>query len=540
MNRQPKVSTMHSIFQPLLLSICLFLLIACGGGGGRGSESDNVDNDNNTAEPVPASRVFYATSTGVFASDSDGNNQLQLTPDFSSGDFYANFLLSPDKAWVALLARLNGSGRFELYIVSTSGEHFTKVSVLNSAFSNINFSNIRNNTAWSPNSDAILYVADDTYDNRNEIYAVNINNDNTFTMPQKINGPIGATGTVSVLGPRWSFDGSHVAYQVLDGSRPIGVNTHEFGTQSGDANFSIRVSKPAFSATDTSGSDYIWSPVANQLVYRSQVLSANQELYIVNASEDQSSYLAADRRISSSGDGTQFPTWSDDGRYIAYRIIASGMATANWSVYDSNNAMPNAVKLVDDFGSFINLDWVPDSNRLSIYHGNGTGNQLTTLNPDGSNRLEIPIEDIDTSITLSPDGNLIALVELFNSEYRLLLISPTSSTIQREVSFNNATTDVDLSSQRSWSPNSDSLVLKRSETDTDILERIDTTSGTATTLDTDMDVAYIHRWSTDANNICTSKSDGTAINDLICLNANGNNASILTDDVINTVDSFAF
>lgn len=502
-------------------AICVFLLVltACSsGGGGSGST-------------VPAAPVFYATSTGVYVVDSDGNNRIQLTPDASSGDQYFSFSVSPDKQWVALLAALDGETRPGLYLVSAGGEHFTRVSVFSNPFSSINGNLDEDN--WSPNSDAIVYLSDDTYENRDEIFAVSINSDNTFTTPQKINGSIGAASNVYVREPVWSFDGSHIAYRVLDGISSIGVNTHEFGTQDGDANFSVRVSKPRFTGSVEVGRVFAWSPVMNRLVYQGQVRSTDGELFIANASEDQSTYVADDRVVNSTGDDAYAPSWSNDGRYIAYRVLASGMDPVAWKVFDSAMPAPNAVKLVDDHGFFLSLDWVPGSNRIATYHNDGTGNLLTTINPDGSNRLETPIENIDTSVALSPDGTLITVTETQGppTQYRMLFIPQDDTTIQREILFSNSTTDINVSRQNSWSPDSAHFLIERAETNTKILELIDVSDGSAVTLDTGIDVTYVYRWAPDANKICTAKIDGAAINDLICMNRNGTGKVTITADI---------
>ncbi|MGD8582452.1 MAG: WD40 repeat domain-containing protein [Gammaproteobacteria bacterium] len=507
----------------LVITLYVLVLAACSSGGGGGT-------------PVPAAPVFYATSTGVFVVDSDGNNRIQLTPDASSGDQYFGFALSPDRQWVAVLAALNGETRRELYLVSAGGEHFTRVSVFSNAFSSIN--GILDEDAWSPGSNALVYLSDDTYENRDEIFAVSINSDNTFTAPQKINGVIGAASNVYVRDPAWSYDGSHVAYRVLDGIDSIGVNTHEFGTTDGDLNFSVRVSKPRFTGTAEVGRLFAWSPVANQLVYQGQVRGADDELFIVGASENEATYVADDRLVSSAGDNAYAPIWSDDGRYIAYRTLATATDPIAWKIFDSAMAIPNALKLVDDQGFFVSLDWVPGSNRISTYHNDGTGNLLTTINPDGSNRQETPIEDIDTNVALSPDGNLITVTETLGppTQYRMLFIPPADATIQREILFSNSTTDINVSRQNSWSPDSDQFIIERAETNTKLLELVNVGDGTAVTLDTDIDVSYVYQWAPDANKVCAAKVDGAAINDLICMNRDGGGKVTITMDIRSNTD----
>ena len=120
----------------------------------------------------------------------------------------------------------------------------------------------------------------------------------------------------------------------------------------------------------------------------------------------------------------------------------------------------------------------------------------------------------------------------------MLFIPQDDTTIQREILFSNSTTDINVSRQNSWSPDSAHFLIERAETNTKILELIDVSDGSAVTLDTGIDVTYVYRWAPDTNKICTAKTDGAAINDLICMNRNGTGKVTITTDISSNAFTF--
>lgn len=480
--------------------------------------------------------IVYITDTGLYSAAYDGSTRTRLSPAFTPGDTYLDIYVSPDRQWVAVLAMLYGDVRFELYLVSTRGGKFVKISQLSNDFNEI----VSYSIEWSPNSRALVYLADDSQDDNTEVFMVTINNDGSLSLPKKVNSPIGSGGNIYLTSVSWSFDGAFLAYKVNNRAtgRVLGVNTHEVGSLEGEPGFSVRVSKPSASPSTNTGTRFAWSPKENKLVYQGNIAgrSDTSELFWVYASEEHSMYDANERVVSAlaPGQGTWTFRWSDDGRYILYSTAVPG-AFISIKAYDDDAGNPNSVKLVDLFNGPELYAWIPGSNRAAIFHytGVGTTHQLTTINADGSSRLDFPAQDTRLSFSVAHDGKHIAAVQrnLPGIASQLLFINPYTGAVEGNLNFIDQ--DLDGIFNSNWSPGSRHLFYTSFEPIT-LITRLYTSNvpgGEPLLLTETTKYLYDTLWSPEGNHLCyvELRRDGLSSN-LYCVDHMEGSKVNLTQD----------
>ena len=253
-------------------------------------------------------------------------------------------------------------------------------------------------------------------------------------MPALINGSVGTTAEIGDYA--WSPDGSFVAYKVFNRDEPtevIGVNSHEVGTSSGDAGFSVRISatlsppqaiesfawspdnttvayladqdtagllevyvatagstassnRISAAVTDQSVSSYAWSPDGNYLVYIGDT-SSRSTLY--RSTADLTSL--GSRRSQDAGLDIPSFTWSPDSTKIAYKARFNSSSTSSYELFWSDPADPmaNGTAFSSDFNSGGNVKryrWSPDSSAIAYIADQDTDElfELYVSTADGS------------------------------------------------------------------------------------------------------------------------------------------------------------
>jgi TolB protein len=144
------------------------------------------------------------------------------------------------------------------------------------------------------------------------------------------------------------------------------------------------------------------------------------------------------RRLTRSSDLEFDPTWSPDGRRIAYRHEADDESTAEIFVMDANGSHPRSLtnNEVADWGP----DWSPDGRWIAwnTASHSGFGFDLGLIRPDGSGRRVIKPAEFVEYPAWSPDGDRVAFMGQVGEEgaqYDIFVMNADGTNVQRLTDF---------------------------------------------------------------------------------------------------------
>ncbi|MDX1964274.1 MAG: hypothetical protein SFX18_14060 [Pirellulales bacterium] len=221
-------------------------------------------------------RVLYLADQSIdevdeiFSVPSAGGVVVRLNgPLVANGDVYFNGLqYSPDGSRVLYLADQTTNGVNELYIVSSVGGAGVKLNGPLVAGGNVSFGGFQ----FSPDGSRVLYLADQTTDEVNEIFSV----PRAGGIPVKLNGPLVSGGDVSFGGFQFSPDGSRVLYRA--DQTTVGV-TELFSVPS-IGGVAVKLNGPLVAGGNVFSQQF--SPDGSRVLYRAdQMIDEAYEIFSV-------------------------------------------------------------------------------------------------------------------------------------------------------------------------------------------------------------------------------------------------------------------
>lgn len=179
----------------------------------------------------------------------------------------------------------------------------------------------------------------------------------------------------------------------------------------------------------------------------------NSEIYLMNADG------TGQTRLTNSPAREDYPTWSPDGRRIAFLKQSKGIFSINLMNADGTNQsevtrfVPNNIQSYpyERFG----MSWSPDGTRIAFQDSN----DIFTINIDGTNRINLTNgQFINYEPAWSPDGSRIAFARsiYFHGFYpNVYVMNADGSNVTR------ITTSPDYGESRSpdWAPDGQKLTL---------------------------------------------------------------------------------
>lgn len=251
------------------------------------------------------------------------------------------FAVAPKQAKIAFVSNIDGWG---IDIMNTDGNIRKNI---------IKHTGGINQLAWSPSGEQILFGARNT-DGNHDIFIVNADGTGKKKLFETL---------TYKRQPTWSPDGDKIAYMAYSKiweSWSIFVATT-------DGNFSsplIRV--------DRRGGDPAWSPDGTEIVYVNAEFQ-KREIYIYEFVTQEQRLL-----ISSEISWMTYPTWSPDGKKIAFYWARTDSERGIYTV----NRDGTELKLVAEIEAtgIRSLTWSPNGNQLLYAHPTDGNIHLFKLN----------------------------------------------------------------------------------------------------------------------------------------------------------------
>ena len=324
--------------------------------------------------------VFRRTSReggGIYVMTEAGESVKRLT------EFGFNPAWSPDgKEIVCTENSVEGSNRgnvqSRIWIVnSTTGESRT-LAVPDAV-----------QASWSPDGTRIAYWAIDDAAQR-DIWTVTVTG----------GPPVQITADASIdLNPVWSPDGEHL-YFISNRKGVMSLWRIAIDKASGKA-----ASDPESVPTPASETQHItFSSDGRSLAYVGT--SRAQNIKKLNFDSANGRVTTAKPEVINSSGEVAFPSISPDGQVLACQSVG-----ARRDIFALKLAGPVLNQLTDDDSNELTPTWSPDGRRIAYYSNKSGAYQIWMINPDGSGAQQVTEADTPGGAVLpiwSPDGSRLA------------------------------------------------------------------------------------------------------------------------------------
>jgi Tol biopolymer transport system component len=199
--------------------------------------------------------------------------------------------------------------------------------------------------------------------------------------------------------PTLSPDGSQIAFVDRNGNIGAGL-----------------VAGSGIAELTTTGVDSqpVWSPDGSRIVFETRRDGGETEIYVMNADGSQQRNLS--RNTSAQASRNYSPTWSPDGRqlaYIAERLPAGRLPSAIVLVNADGSTIRRINVEQSGIGAISGLHWSPDGSAL-VFAASAKGNQDIFVLEAAGNELRPLTSDAapDTQPSWAPDSRSIAFGSL--------------------------------------------------------------------------------------------------------------------------------
>jgi len=226
----------------------------------------------------------------------------------------------------------------------------------------------------------------------------------------------------SLVDYRWSPDGSRIAFSL--GHVVGNLLVSDLWVMQADGSGQVKLKSNAEEPT--------WSPDGRQIAYVRD--GGSPQVRIINSTG------GGDHRLTPDSLGAIQPAWSPDGSLIAFVSIGPNQL---WVVHPDGSGLLNLTQGVAQEDGPV---WSPDGSRIAFNSGptdEPLESEVVVVNPDGSGRTTLTHHPgFDLSPDWSPDGQRIVFVRTDNGDNEIYVMNSDGSdpvnVSQRPHSFDSA------------------------------------------------------------------------------------------------------
>ena len=149
-----------------------------------------------------------------------------------------------------------------------------------------------------------------------------------------------------------------------------------------------------------------WSPTGTQLAYSSTAIDGPTNIYVVNANAAVNDQSTLPRQVTHDPVAAIDPTWSPDGRQIAYTGFSGGDA----NIYVVDLTSRAVVQLTTEPSADQQADWSPDGAQIAFQSDRAGSEDIWLMGRDGSQQRALTGDrDEESDAEWKPDdGTRIA------------------------------------------------------------------------------------------------------------------------------------
>jgi len=260
--------------------------------------------------------------------------------------------------------------------------------------------NGNNQAVWSPDGKRIAFSSD--RGGNSDIYVMNVDGSHVQQLTRDPFANLYFQRSALDQMPTWSPDGTHIAFVSGRDNEMMNYVNHDIYSM--DMNGS-NIRQLTGDGDDEGGPS--WSPDGKLIAYdRKQYISAqgfienpNWDIYRMNADGSQQVQLT-----NESANELE-PAWSPDGAKVVFLSDINGK---NFDLYIMNVDGSDIKQLTKDSANETEPAWSPDGKQI-IFESDRNGNlQLFIMNIDGSNLIQLTSDRSNSAnATWSPDGKHI-------------------------------------------------------------------------------------------------------------------------------------
>jgi TolB protein len=202
----------------------------------------------------------------------------------------------------------------------------------------------------------------------------------------------------------------------------------------------------------------VWSPDGRHIAFvslRDTVLGkwglGNGSIYVMDFDPVTGQGGANVRRLTDDGGDEGWPTWSADGKRIAFHSDRSG----NWDIWVVNVDGSGLTNLTNQPGDDRYAAWSRDGKKIAFTSKRGGNQDVWVMNADGSNPVNLTnAAGRDRYPMWAPDGKRLTFNSGRDGNFEVYVMNADGSD-QRNISNSPATTE----GLADWSPDGKRLVL---------------------------------------------------------------------------------
>ena len=334
----------------------------------------------------PDSRhIVFSDNDDIYVMGSDGSNPRRLT-DHSARDRFPSW--SPDGRHIAFVSDRAGDrvGNFDIYMMNSDGSNPRRLT---------DHSARDRFPSWSPDGRHIAFVSD--RDGDDEIYIIDLEADSGGMPLDDDDSPATANPVTvgeSIEGELSARDSDYFRVTVTSAGTLIASTTGPTDTYGSIEDSESNV----LEENDDSGK-------FNN--FRISVAVEPGTYYIRVGSKDASStgpytlMLMIMRRLTDNIADDDSPSWSPDGRYIAF--------VSDRGIYVMGSDGSNLRQLTDNLAWDVSPTWSPDGRHIAFVSLRDGNREIYVMGSDGSNQRNLTNRSArDEAPTWSPDGRHIA------------------------------------------------------------------------------------------------------------------------------------